>query len=235
MENYTLLVCDDDENILSALRIYLTGAGYKVLTAENGAEAVRIAQENSLDLILLDVMMPIMDGIETAVRIRTFSNVPIIFLSAKTEDSDRILGLDMGGDDYITKPFIPAELFARVKATIRRYALLGGANGVNDPQENVYQTGGLVLDDDKKLVTVEGDTVSLTALEYNILKLLISHPDTVFSSAEIYEQVWDEPAFDVNKTVSVHIRHIREKIELNPKEPRYLKVAYGFGYKVVRL
>jgi DNA-binding response OmpR family regulator len=235
---YKLLVCDDDETILSALRIYLTGAGYEVLTAKNGAEAVRAARENHVHLVLLDVMMPVMDGIAAAVHIRAFSNVPIIFLSAKAEDADRILGLDMGGDDYITKPFVPAELFARIKSAIRRYALLGGAGGTGgaaNTRPNVYRTGGLILDDDKKLVTVDGETADLTALEYNILKLLISRPDSVFSSERIYEAVWEEPAFDVSKTVSVHIRHIREKIELNPKEPRYLKVVYGLGYKVVRV
>ncbi|MDR0862453.1 MAG: response regulator transcription factor [Oscillospiraceae bacterium] len=235
-EKYTLLVCDDDEDIRSALRIYLTGAGYEVITAANGAEAVQIAREsreNSLHCVLLDVMMPFMDGIAAAVSIREFSNVPIIFLSAKAEDADRILGLDMGGDDYITKPFVPAELFARVKSAIRRYARLGGASDTE--MSNVFRSGGLVMDNNKKLVTTDGEPVSLTALEYNILKLLLSHPDYVFSSERIYEAVWDEPAYDVSKTVSVHIRHIREKIEPSPKEPRYLKVVYGLGYKVVKL
>ncbi|MDR3270132.1 MAG: response regulator transcription factor, partial [Peptococcaceae bacterium] len=175
-------------------------------------------------------MMPVMDGIMTAVRMREFSNAPIIFLSAKSEDADRILGLNMGGDDYITKPFVHAELLARVRSALRRYARLGGLPETTE--RNVYQIGGIVLDDNKKLVAVDGESVTLTALEYNILKLLVAHPDYVFSSAQIYESVWSEPAFDVRKTISVHIRHIREKIEVNPQEPRYLKVVYGLGYKV---
>jgi DNA-binding response OmpR family regulator len=233
MEQYKILVCDDDEDILAALKIYLTGDGYAVLTAQNGVEAVNIARSGHVHLMLLDVMMPVMDGIMAAIHIREFSNAPIIFLSAKSEDADRILGLNMGGDDYITKPFVPAELFARVRSALRRYAQLGGLPGTAAP--NVYQISGLVLDDNKKSVSVDGESVTLTALEYNILKLLVSHPDYVFSSAQIYESVWGEPAFDVSKTISVHIRHIREKIEINPKEPRYLKVVYGLGYKVGKL
>jgi len=184
-------------------------------------------------MILLDVMMPVMDGIQAVVKIREISNVPIIFLSAKSEDTDRVLGLNMGGDDYITKPFNPVELLARVKAALRRYSRLGG---LQEPQENgIYQTGGLIMDDNQKRVSVDEEEVALTALEYNILKLLMSNMERVFTSAQIYESVWDEPAFHVSKTVSVHIRHIREKIEINPKDPRYLKVIYGLGYKVVKL
>ncbi|MDR0847056.1 MAG: response regulator transcription factor [Lactobacillales bacterium] len=235
MDKFKLLICDDDADIRGALKIYLTGAGYDIVEAENGKEAVEIAQKEDIQLILMDVMMPVLDGIMAAVRIREFSNVPIIFLSAKTEDSDRILGLEMGGDDYITKPFIPGELFARVKSALRRYSKLGGVTGEIETGKNVYQTGDLVVDDNKKLVTLDGETVDLTALEYNILKLMASHLDSVFSSEHIYESVWEEPAFDTNKTVSVHIRHIREKIEANPKEPKYLKVVYGLGYKVVKI
>ena len=232
--DYTILICDDDSDILSALEIYLKQEGYRVVRAGNGREAVRIAEAQTVHLILLDVMMPVMDGIQAAVKIRETSNVPILFLSAKSEDTDRVLGLNMGGDDYITKPFNPVELTARVKAALRRYARLGGM--AEAPEEKgVYRTGGLVLDDVRKRVTVDGEEAALTALEYNILKLLIGNPDRVFTSAQIYEAVWDEPAFDVSKTVSVHIRHIREKIEINPKEPQYLKVLYGLGYKVVKL
>ena len=234
--DYTVLICDDDADILSALEIYLWQDGYNVLRAENGAEAVETVQRETVHLILLDVMMPVLDGIQAAVKIRAVSNVPILFLSAKSEGTDRILGLNMGGDDYITKPFNPVELLARVKAALRRYARLGGLNATAPvPEAGIYQTGGLVLDDNRKRVTTEGEEVSLTAREYNILKLLMTHMERVFSSGQIYEAVWNEPAFHVSKIVSVHIRHIREKIEINPKEPRYLKVIYGLGYKVVKL
>jgi len=234
--DYTVLICDDDTDILSALGIYLRQEGYNVLRAENGAEAVQIVQRETVHLILLDVMMPVLDGIQAAVKIRETSNAPILFLSAKAEDTDRILGLNMGGDDYITKPFNPVELLARVKAALRRYARLGGLNTNPPAQETgIYQTGGLTLDDNRKRVTAEGEEVPLTAREYSILKLLMTHTDRVFSSGQIYEAVWNEPAFHVSKIVSVHIRHIREKIEICPKEPRYLKVIYGLGYKVVKL
>ncbi|MDR2671284.1 MAG: response regulator transcription factor, partial [Oscillospiraceae bacterium] len=233
--DYTVLICDDDGDILSALEIYLRQEGYTVVKAENGREAAEIAARETVHLILLDVMMPVLDGIQAAVKIRAFSNVPILFLSAKSEDTDRILGLNMGGDDYITKPFNPVELLARVKAALRRYARLGGLrDGTPETEPGVYQTGGLVLDANRKRVTVEGEEVALTAVEFNILQLLTTHMERVFSSAQIYEAVWNEPAFHVSKTVSVHIRHIREKIEINPKEPRYLKVIYGLGYKVVK-
>ncbi|MCL2562585.1 MAG: response regulator transcription factor [Oscillospiraceae bacterium] len=232
---YTILICDDDADIRAALAIYLRQEGYKVAEAANGHEAVKCVAQDPVHLILLDVMMPELDGIAAAVQIRDISNVPILFLSAKSEETDQILGLNMGGDDYITKPFQPVELMARVRAALRRYARLGGLNeGGTTPEQGVYQTGGLVLDDNKKRVRIEGEDVTLTALEYNILKLLISNLDRVFSSAQIYEAVWDEPAFHVSKIVSVHIRHIRQKIEINPKEPRYLKVVYGLGYKVVK-
>ncbi|MCL1797124.1 MAG: response regulator transcription factor [Eggerthellaceae bacterium] len=280
-KDYTILICDDDADITAALRIYLAQEGYQIICAENGLEAVRMLDKHVVHLVLLDVMMPIMDGIQAAVKIRESSNVPILFLSAKSEDTDRILGLHMGGDDYITKPFNPVELMARIKAALRRYARLGGmgagvgqaataqattasaaasptaqattatasaaaalsaatstsANpeGAPEGSENIYQTGDLVLDDNRKQVMFDGEEVSLTALEYNILKLLMANMDRVYTSAQIYEAVWDEPALQVPKTVSVHIRHIREKIEINPKDPRYLKVIYGLGYKVVKL
>ena len=234
--DYTVLICDDEEDILSALKIYLSQEGYKVICAKNGLEAVEAVKNETVHLIILDVMMPVMDGILAAVNIRKISNTPILFLSAKSEDSDRVMGLNMGGDDYITKPFNPLELLARVRAALRRYARLGGLSETAAPKDkDVYQTGGLILDDTQKQVTLDGENVTLTALEYKILKLLMSNLDRVFSSAQIYEAVWNEPAYHVSKTVSVHIRHIREKIEINPKEPQYLKVIYGLGYKVERL
>jgi len=235
--DYRILICDDDADILNALEIYLKQDGYSVIRANDGQEAIDATKVEDIHLILLDIMMPGTDGLHAAVKIREFSNVPIVFLSAKSEDTDRVLGLNMGGDDYITKPFNPVELLARVRANLRRYARLGGLGGMKPTttQAGVYQTGGLVVDDNKKLVQAEGETVNLTQLEYNILLLLISNMDRVFSSEQIYESVWNEPAFHVSKTVSVHIRHIREKIEINPKEPRYLKVIYGLGYKVVKL
>jgi len=238
---YNILICDDDADILNALEIYLKQEGYAVSKAINGLEAVNSVKNGNAHLVLLDIMMPEMDGIQAAVKIREFSNVPIIFLSAKSQDTDRILGLNMGADDYITKPFNPVELIARVKSALRRYARLGGMNNILPNNENtvsssnLLQTGGLVIDDEKKRVTVDDDEISLTPLEYNILHLLMSSMDRVYSSNQIYEAVWNEPAFHVSKTVSVHIRNIREKIEINPKEPKYLKVVYGLGYKVVNV
>lgn len=229
---YKILVCDDDEDIVSALEIYLKGENYDVIKASNGQEAVSQCIQKEPHLILLDIMMPVMDGIQAAVKIRETSNVPILFLSAKSEDTDRIFGLNIGGDDYITKPFNPIELLARVRAHLRRYARLGSMPHI---QQDVYNTGGLTLDDSKKMVTIDDDPVALTAIEYNILKLLMQNMEQVFSSSQIYEQVWNEPAFDIGKTVSVHIRHIREKIEINAKEPEYVKVIYGLGYKVVKI
>jgi len=233
---HTVLICDDDADILAALEIYLRQEGYEVIRGQTGLDAVEAVKNQPIHLVLLDVMMPEMDGITAAVKIREMSNVPIIFLSAKSEDTDRVLGLNMGGDDYITKPFHPVELMARVKAALRRYSRLGGLDGGVQilPDTDMYQTGGLALDDTQKRVHVDGEEVTLTALEYNILKFLMANMERVFSSAQIYEAVWGEPAFHVSKTVSVHIRHIREKIEINPKEPRYLKVIYGLGYKVAR-
>jgi len=237
--DYTILICDDDADILNALEIYLRQEYYAVVKAANGREAVDIIEDVDVHLIILDIMMPEMDGIQAAVKIRERSNVPIVFLSAKSEDTDRILGLNMGGDDYITKPFNPVELMARVKAALRRYARLGGLNTAllnnESAPDKLLQTGGLIMDDEKKRVMAEDEEVNLTPLEYNILHLLMSSMDRVYSSNQIYEAVWNEPAFHVSKTVSMHIRNIREKIEINPKEPKYLKVVYGLGYKVVKV
>lgn len=250
MTQHTILACDDDDDILAALRIYLTGEGYRVLTARDGLEAVRVVQGDVVHLVLLDVMMPGLDGIGAAARIRELSNVPIMFLSAKGEEADRVLGLHAGADDYIVKPFSPGELFARVRSALRRYTQLGGLAtdaagqpvghptappGTTQPDDSdrVWRVGGLVLDDDRKRVEVDGDPATLTPLEFGILRLLIAHPDRVYSSEQIYEAVWREVALDPRRTVAVHVRHIREKIEQDPARPRYLKVVYGLGYKVV--
>lgn len=232
--DYHILICDDDIDILNALEIYLSQDDYKITKALNGKEALEALQNNTIHLILLDVMMPEMDGIEAATKIREQDiNIPILFLSAKNEDTDRILGLNKGGDDYISKPFNPIELLARVKAHLRRYERMGGIE--EKPSDNVYSTGGLILDDNTKNVTSDGESIQLTATEYKILKLLISNHNQVFTANQIYEQIWNEAAIDVGKLVSVHIRHIREKIEINPKEPQYLKIVYGLGYKVVKI
>ncbi|EKF50610.1 response regulator transcription factor [Lactococcus garvieae] len=235
---YTVLVCDDDKDIQNALKIYMEQDDYKVLLASNGKEALEVISQNEVHLLLLDVMMPVLDGISTAVKIRETSNLPIIFLSAKSEDTDRILGLKMGADDYVSKPFNPIELLARVDAALRRYARFGGLENqklTKSVTENNYQNGGLVLDTQQKKATIDGRAITLTAIEYKILHLLITHLDQVFSSDKIYEKVWEEPAFQASKTVSVHIRHLREKIEINPKNPQYIKVIYGLGYKMVKI
>lgn len=235
---YTVLVCDDDKDIQNALKIYMEQDDYKVLLASNGKEALEVISQNEVHLLLLDVMMPVLDGISTAVKIRETSNLPIIFLSAKSEDTDRILGLKMGADDYVSKPFNPIELLARVDAALRRYARFGGLENqklTKSVTENNYQNGGLVLDTQQKKATIDGRVITLTAIEYKILHLLITHLDQVFSSDKIYEKVWEEPAFQASKTVSVHIRHLREKIEINPKNPQYIKVIYGLGYKMVKI
>ena len=225
---YTILICDDDKDIVSALDIYLTGAGYRTIKTYNGLEAVRAAESQEVHLILMDIMMPEMDGIRATTKLREGSNVPIILLTAKSEDTDKILGLNIGADDYITKPFNPMEVLARVKSQLRRYTSLGGAR----EQPGLLTVGPIALDDSAKRVLVDGEPVALTPIEYNILKLLISHPGQVFSSAQIYEQVWNDPAYGSENTVAVHIRHLREKIEINPAEPRYLKVVWGLGYKI---
>ena len=225
---YNVLVCDDEKDIVSALRIYLTSEGYNVIEAFNGKEAVEIVENNEIHLVLMDIMMPVMDGIQAMVKIREISNVPVILLTAKSEDTDKILGLTVGADDYVTKPFNPVELQARVKSQLRRYMLLGGGNNVTA----ATRMGGIELDDKAKEVTLDGEKVNLTRTEYDILKLLMDHPGQVFSPNEIYEMVWKDNPFGTENTVAVHIRHLREKIEYNPQEPRYLKVVWGRGYKM---
>lgn len=225
-----ILVCDDDKEIVEAIEIYLTQDGHQVLEAYDGIEAVEILKKESVDLLIMDIMMPRMDGIRATLKIREKHNIPIIILSAKSEDADEILGLNIGADDYITKPFNPLELVARVKSHLRRYMQLGSTT--IKESEAVYTVGGLAINDDLKEVTVDGEPVKLTPIEYNILLLLVKHQGKVFSIDQIYENIWNENAVGVDNTVAVHIRHIREKIEINPKEPRYLKVVWGVGYKI---
>ena len=226
---YNVLVCDDEKDIVSALKIYLTSEGYQVFEAYNGREALEIMNRETVHLVLMDIMMPEMDGIQAMVKIREISNVPVILLTAKSEDTDKILGLTVGADDYITKPFNPVELQARVKSQIRRYMLLGSGN---QQMEAKFSIGGIEMDDRAKEVTLDGEIVNLTRTEYDILKLLMEHPGEVYSPNQIYESVWKEDAFGTENTVAVHIRHLREKIEYNPAEPRYLKVVWGRGYKM---
>ena len=225
-----ILVCDDDKEIVEAIEIYLTQDGHQVLEAYDGIEAVEILKKESVDLLIMDIMMPRMDGIRATLKIREENNIPIIILSAKSEDADKILGLNIGADDYITKPFNPLELVARVKSHLSRYMQLG-STAIKE-SEAVYTVGGLAINDDLKEVTVDGEPVKLTPIEYNILLLLVKHQGKVFSIDQIYENIWNENAVGVDNTVAVHIRHIREKIEINPKEPRYLKVVWGVGYKI---
>ena len=226
-----ILVCDDDKQIVEAIDIYLTGEGYHVIKAYDGYEALKILDSTPVDLLILDVMMPGLDGIRTTLKVRETSSIPIIILSAKSEDNDKILGLNIGADDYITKPFNPLELVARVKSHIRRYTQLGNMNQ-QQAGEQIYKCGGLTINDDNKEVQVDGETIKLTPIEYNILLLLVKNAGKVFSIDEIYEQIWNEEAIGADNTVAVHIRHIREKIEINPREPRYLKVVWGVGYKI---
>ncbi|MBP1755691.1 MAG: vanR2 [Firmicutes bacterium] len=228
-----ILVVDDDREIVKAIDKLLSMEGYEVLKAYNGMEAIDTLMSNDVQLLLLDIMMPRLDGLSTTMKIREKRNIPIILLSAKSEDSDKILGLTMGADDYITKPYHPQELLARVKSHLRRYLVLGDA--VNHLQSTDIIIGGLILDTAAKLLSVDGDPVKLTATEYKILELLMSHAGRVFSAEEIYERVWNEPAYSIENTVMVHIRRIREKIEINPKEPNYLKVVWGIGYKIEKL
>lgn len=227
---YTVLICDDDQAILESLEIYLHLEGHEVVKATNGEEALAAARANEIHCIILDIMMPGLDGLNATLQLREFHNVPIILLSAKSEDTDKITGLSFGADDYVTKPFNPLELMARVKSQIRRYATLGSM----ETRENVLTTGGLSLDPEAKEVMLDGEAVHLTATEYGILELLMKNMGRVLSTNQIYEAVWNEPAFSSEKTVTVHIRRIREKIEINPKEPKYLKVVWGIGYKIER-
>ena len=231
MDNkYTILVCDDEKEIVDAIEIYLEQEGYRVLKAGNGKEALKILKEEEVHLLILDLMMPELDGIHTTLQIRKESSIPIIILSAKSQDADKILGLNIGADDYVTKPFNPLELVARVKSALRRYTSLGSMQ--EGEEQHVYHTGGLMVDDDRKLVTVDGEAVKLTRIEYNILLFLIQNKGKVFSIDQIYEKIWKEEAFFADNTVTVHIRHIREKIEIDPKNPKYLKVMWGIGYKI---
>lgn len=228
-----VLICDDEKAIVDAIEIYLTQEGYETLRAEDGMEAVRLIRQNEdIQLVILDVMMPKLDGIAALKRIREFSAVPVLMLSAKSEDVDKIAGLTHGADDYVTKPFSPMELLARVRSQIRRYTLLGGEQGMWQGADKRLKNGGLELDDEKKQVFVDGEEIRLTPMEFLILKLLMENPGVVFSASRIYETVWKEDAFSSDNTVAVHIRHLREKIEIDPKEPRYIKVVWGVGYKM---
>ena len=228
----SILVCDDDKEIVDAIEIYLQQEGYRILKAYDGEQALQVLKENEVHLLIIDVMMPRLDGIRATLKIREDSSIPIIILSAKSEDADKILGLNIGADDYVTKPFNPLELVARVKSQLRRYTQLGNAAENN---RRVYQVGGLVINDDLKEVLVDDEPVKLTPIEYNILLLLVKNQGKVFSINQIYESIWNEDAIGADNTVAVHIRHIREKIEINPKEPRYLKVVWGVGYKIEKL
>ncbi len=230
----TILVCDDDEQIVEAISIYLTGEGFSVLKAYDGQDALDIMEKTRVDLMIIDVMMPGLDGIRTTLKVREKSSVPVIILSAKSEDNDKILGLNIGADDYITKPFNPLELVARVKSQLRRYTKLRNSEEEGEQGRNIYTNGALVIDDDTKEVTVDGNPVKLTPIEYNILLLLVKNAGKVYSIEEIYTSIWNEQAIGADNTVAVHIRHIREKIEINPREPRYLKVVWGVGYKIER-
>ena len=223
-----ILVCDDEKDIAAALKIYLESGGYRVFTAENGLQALEAVRREPVQLLLLDIMMPGMDGIETLQKLREFSNIPVILLSAKSEDTDKILGLGLGADDYITKPFQPMEVLARVKSQLRRYLQLGSA--VEDPA--VLKAGGIELDDASKAVTLDGEPVQLTPKEYDILRFLMQNPGRVYSPAEIYRCVWGELPLNADNALAVHIRHLREKLEYDPSEPRYLKVVWGKGYKM---
>ena len=229
---YNILICDDEKDIVSALKIYLSAEGYQTFAAYNGDEALEVLASTPIHLILMDIMMPRLDGIMATARIRETSNIPVILLTAKSEDTDKVLGLNIGADDYITKPFNPVELIARVKAQLRRYTTLGGMPRQSDTV--LLRANGIELNDETKTVTLNGDPVSLTPIEYEILKLFLENPNKVFSSAQIYRKIWKEDAYGSEGTVAVHIRHLREKLEANPAEPRYLKVVWGQGYKLER-
>ena len=225
---YNILICDDDKDIVNALKIYLTDPQYRLLAAYNGLEALETAEKEELHLVLMDIMMPQLDGISAMVKLREKSNVPVILITAKGEDSDKILGLNVGADDYITKPFNPAEVTARVRAAIRRYTQLGAGTA----RPKTLRVGGLEMDDEAKQVCSDGEEIALTPKEYEILKLLMASPGKVFSPRDIYKRVWEEDPLGADSTVAVHIRHLREKIEIDPARPRYLKVVWGQGYKI---
>ena len=224
-----ILVCDDEKEIVDAIEIYLSQDGYHIFKAYDGEQAIEMLKREEIHLLIIDIMMPKLDGIRATLKIREHSSIPIIILSAKSEDTDKILGLNIGADDYITKPFNPLELVARVKSNLRRYTSLGSLTAED---KAVYQVGGLVINDDTKQVTVDDEPVKLTPIEYNILLLLVKNQGRVFSIDQIYESIWNEDAIGADNTVAVHIRHIREKIEINPREPKYLKVVWGVGYKI---
>ena len=230
---HIILIVDDDRSIADAIAFYLKGEGYETVVANDGIEALNAIDQQDISLVIMDIMMPGLDGLQTTIRMREEHNIPIIMLSAKSEDYDKIMGLNVGADDYMTKPFNPLELIARVKSQLRRYNLLGSAAGLKI--EKVYRTGGLTVDDDAKTVTVDGEEVSLTPIEYGILRFLIENAGRVFSIEQIYEAVWKEEAYNPENTVAVHIRRIREKIEIDPKNPRYLKVVWGVGYRVEKI
>ena len=232
---YNILICDDDRDIVSALDIYLTSEGYATVKAYDGLEALELVKEHDIHLILMDVMMPNLDGIRATAKLRESTNIPIILLTAKSEDTDKILGLNIGADDYITKPFNPVEVIARVKSQLRRYTTLGGRSKVAEDNSAVFSNGGITMADNAQSVTVDGEQVSLTPIEYNILLLLMKHPGRVFSTGQIYEQVWNDPSLGSENTVAVHIRHLREKVEIDPANPRYIKVVWGLGYKMEKV
>lgn len=230
-----ILVCDDDKEIAGAIEIYLRNEGYRVFKAYDGIQALEIARKETLHLIIMDIMMPKMDGVQATMKLREEQNIPIIMLSAKSEDYDKITGLNVGADDYVTKPFNPLELIARVKSQLRRYVRLGSLSGQSKSRSDIYTTGGLVIDDGQKSVTLDGEQIPVTPTEYGILKFLTSNAGKVFSIEQIYEAVWNEPAYSAENTVAVHIRRIREKIEIDPKNPQYLKVVWGIGYKIEKI
>ena len=234
-EQFNILVCDDDKEIAGAIEIYLRNEGYNVFKAYDGLEALEIARTQTLHLIIMDIMMPKMDGVQATMKIREEKNIPIIMLSAKSEDYDKITGLNVGADDYVTKPFNPLELIARVKSQLRRYVMLGSISGHQEAKSGVFTTGGLVIDDNEKSVTLDGEPIAVTPTEYGILRFLTENAGKVFSIEQIYEAVWNEPAYSPENTVAVHIRRIREKIEIDPKNPRYLKVVWGIGYKIEKI
>ena len=226
--SYNILICDDERDIVSALKIYLEAEGYRTFAAANGREALAILDREDIHLVLLDIMMPVMDGVSALARLREFSNVPVILLTAKSEDTDKVLGLNVGADDYVTKPFNPVELQARVRSQLRRYLHLGGGA----VRESVISIGAVTLDDGSKTVSVDGEPVSLTPREYEILKLLMQNPGRVFHPRDLYRKVWNEEPYGAESTVAVHIRHLREKLEIDPANPRYIKAVWGQGYKI---
>lgn len=226
-----ILVCDDDKEIVKAIEIYLKGEGYDVFTAYDGMEAIDAVNKQDIHLIIMDIMMPRLDGMQATMKIREDKNIPIIMLSAKSEDHDKIIGLNMGADDYVSKPFNPLELLARVKSQLRRYTYLGSM----EQKRTLFKTGGLEIDDEEKTVTLDGEHIAMTPIEYGIIKLLTENAGRVFSIEQIYEKVWNEPAYNPENTVAVHIRRIREKIEISPKNPKYLKVVWGIGYKIEKI